>query len=156
MTMKTLFAAALTATVALAGVSATPVAAQDRYGYSQYDNRGSDRGYRQDRGPRGGYDNYNRSYDNRGGYDNYDRSYDDRSYRNHRRAPQRCGSGTTGAIIGGVLGALLGGEVGRGSGYYNQRSGTGTIVGAGAGALIGRELDRGGCNDSNNGRRRHR
>ncbi|RYD94835.1 MAG: hypothetical protein EOP61_20885, partial [Sphingomonadales bacterium] len=73
--MKTLFAAALTATVALAGFSATPAAAQDRYGYSQHQSRGGyDRGYRDDR---------------RGGYDNYDRSYDDRGYRGHRRGQQR-------------------------------------------------------------------
>lgn len=135
--MKTLFAAALTATVALAGVSATPAAAQD-YGYSRYDNRGDyGRGYRDDRR---GYDNYDRGY------------YDNRGYRGHRRGVQRCGSGTTGAIIGGVLGALIGGEVGRGSGYYDKRSGTGTIVGAGAGALIGRELDR-GCDNSRGYRR---
>ena len=133
--MKTLFAAALTATVALAGVSATPAAAQDRYGYSNYEGRGGyDRGYR----------------DDRRGYDNYDRGY--RHNRNYR-GNQRCGSGATGTIVGGVLGALLGGEVGRGSGYYNQRSGTGTIVGAGVGALIGREIDRGDCN---NGRRYRR
>ncbi|WP_066794961.1 glycine zipper 2TM domain-containing protein [Sphingomonas soli] len=132
--MKKLFAAALTASVALAGFSATPAAAQDRYGYSQYDSRGYQRDYRR--------------------YDNYDRRYDDRGYRNHRRAPQRCGSGTTGAIVGGVLGALLGGEIGRGSGYYDQRSGTGTIVGAGAGALLGREIDRGNCNNSRRGYRR--
>ncbi|RYD63732.1 MAG: hypothetical protein EOP58_10855, partial [Sphingomonadales bacterium] len=122
--MKTLFAAALTATVALAGVSATPAAAQDRYGYSNYDDRGGyDRGYR----------------DDRRGYDNYDRGYGDRDYRGGRqyRGQQRCGSGTTGTIIGGVLGALIGGEVGRGNGYYNRRSGTGTLVGAGAGALLG-------------------
>ncbi|MES2989744.1 MAG: hypothetical protein V4808_17765 [Pseudomonadota bacterium] len=142
--MKTLFAAALTATVALAGVSATPAAAQDRYGYSNYERRGGDRGYRND----------GRGYDQGRGYENYDRGYNDRSNRGHRRGAQRCGNGSTGAIIGGVLGALLGGEVGRGSGYYNQRSGTGTIVGAGAGALIGREIDRGDCN--NNGRRGYR
>ncbi len=140
--MKTLFAAALTAAVALSGVSATPAVAQDRYGYSNYDSRGYQGEYR---GPDRNYYNYDRSYQN-----------DDRGYRNHRRAPRRCGSGTTGAIIGGVLGALLGGEVGRGSGYYDKRSGTGTIVGAGAGALIGRELDRGGCNNGNNVRRRFR
>ena len=134
--MKTLFAAALTASVALAGVSATPAAAQDRYGYSNYEGRGGyDRGYR---GDRRGYDGY------------------DRGYRNARyyRGNQRCGSGTTGTIVGGVLGALIGGEVGRGSGYYNKRSGTGTIVGAGVGALLGREIDRGDCNNGRRGYRR--
>lgn len=141
--MKTLFAAALTASVALAGVAATPAAAQDRYGYSHYQDRGYQGEYRGDRG-RGGYDNYQRGYDNRG--------Y--RGDRRHYRSNQRCGSGTTGAIVGGVLGALLGGEVGRGSGYYDQRSGTGTIIGAGAGALLGREIDRGDCNNGRRGYRR--
>lgn len=143
--MKTLFAAALTATVALAGISATPAAAQDRYGYSNYEGRGGyERGYRDDRR---GYDNHDR------GYDNYDRGYDrgNRGGR-HYRGAQRCGNGATGTIVGGVLGALLGGEIGRGNGY--RRSGTGTLVGAGVGALIGNEIDRGDCNNGN--RRRHR
>lgn len=138
--MKTLFAAALTASVALAGFAAAPASAQDRYGHYQTYDRGDYRGdgYRD----RGEYREYRGDYRN-GGYD---------GYRNrHYRGAQRCGSGTTGTIVGGVIGALLGGEVGRGSGYYNKRSGTGTIVGAGVGALVGREIDRGGCNNN----RRH-
>lgn len=126
--MKTLFGAALTASVAIAGVTATPASAQDRHAYSGYD--------------------YGRGYQDRGGYrqDGYDRGYrrdyrdDRRDYRNQRR----CGSGATGTIIGGIVGALLGREVGRG-GRYNRPSGTGAIVGAGAGALIGHEIDRGDC-----------
>lgn len=60
------------------------------------------------------------------------------------RRPQRCTSGTTGAILGAVVGGLLGGEVGRG-GYYNERSTTGAIIGAGGGALAGRAIARNGC-----------
>ncbi len=131
--MKTIFAAALTATVALAGIAATPAVAQDRYGdRGGYDYRDDGRQYR------GGGD-YREGY--RGDY------RDARQYRGNRnyRGNQRCGNGMTGTIVGGVLGALVGGEIGRGSGYYDQRSGTGTIIGAGAGALLGREIDRGDC-----------
>ena len=137
--MKTLFAAALTASVAFAGLAATPAMAQDRYGYQGgYDNRDDGRQYR------GGGD-YREEY--RGDYRDGREYRGDRGYRGNRnyRGNQRCGSGTTGAIVGGVLGALVGGEIGRGSGYYNQRSGTGTIIGAGAGALLGREVERSDC-----------
>lgn len=143
--MKTLFAAALTAGIALAGISATPAMAQDyghRGGYDRsYDHRGGDGyGYRGDgrgyRGPQGGYRNY--------GPPRGDRYY---------RGGERC-SGTTGTIVGGVVGALLGGEIGRGNGYYNRRSGTGTIVGAGVGALVGREIDRSDCGPSRRNYRR--
>ncbi len=58
----------------------------------------------------------------------------------------RCGSGTTGAIIGGAAGALLGREIGRGGrGYYSYRRGSGTtgaLIGGAAGALLGREIGR--------------
>jgi hypothetical protein len=126
--IKSLFTAALAATVTLGGMAATPAAAQD-YGRGYYDRdyreyrddgyRG-DRGYREDRG-------YRRDY----------RGYRNRSYR-------RCSSGTTGTILGAVAGGLLGGEIGRGS-SYRGRSTTGTIIGAGAGALLGREVDGGDC-----------
>lgn len=132
--MKTLFAAALTASVAFAGLAATPAMAQDRYGYQGgYDQRDDGRQYRGD-------GDYRQDY--RGDYRDA-RQY--RGNRNYRNNNQRCGNGTTGMIVGGVVGALLGGEIGRGNGYYNQRSGTGTIIGAGAGALLGREVDRGDC-----------
>lgn len=61
-----------------------------------------------------------------------------RHYSYDRPRRSRCGSGTTGLILGGAAGALLGREVDR----YGDRT-PGTIIGAGAGALIGRELDRG-------------
>ena len=79
--------------------------------------------------------------------------YVDRPHYGHRtesssrqvyRGPQRCTSGTTGAILGAVVGGLLGGEVGRG-GYHNERSTTGAIIGAGGGALAGRAIERSGC-----------
>ena len=81
-----------------------------------------------------------RHYGRRHAYRDY--GYRDRYYgRRHR-----CGSGTTGAIIGGAAGALLGREIGRGGrGYYSYRRGNGTtgaIVGGAAGALIGREIGR--------------
>ena len=63
-----------------------------------------------------------------------------------RRA--RCGSGTTGLIVGGAAGALLGREIERGGGrsryYYGRRNGgtTGAIIGGAVGALVGREIAR--------------
>ncbi|MDP5278537.1 glycine zipper 2TM domain-containing protein [Sphingomonas sp. DG1-23] len=119
--IKSLFTAALAATVTLGGMAATPAAAQDYgRGYYERDYRG-DRGYREDRR------DYRRGY----------RGYRNRGYR-------RCSSGTTGTILGAVAGGLLGGEIGRGS-SYRGRSTTGTIIGAGAGALLGREVDGGDC-----------
>ena len=117
------------------------------YGYDAYPGYGSS-GYYDD-------DYYDDRYDD-GGY--YDGGYDEdvygvRPYYGHRtetysrqvyRGPQRCTSGTTGAILGAVVGGLLGGEVGRG-GYYNDRSTTGAIIGAGGGALAGRAIERSGC-----------
>lgn len=125
---KSLFTAALAATVTIGGMAATPAAAQDGRGYYQRDYRDgyrNDRGYRGDRG-------YRREY--RG---------NDRNYR-YRDNYRRCSSGTTGTILGAVAGGLLGGEIGRGS-SYRGRSTTGTIIGAGAGALLGREVDGGNC-----------
>jgi hypothetical protein len=102
----------------------------DGYG-SGYYNRGYDNGY------------YNNSYRDRGYYGNsygYDRRY---------RRSHRCGSGTTGAIVGGAAGALLGREIARGSGRgyygYGRHGGNGTlgaIIGGAAGALVGREVSR--------------
>ena len=58
----------------------------------------------------------------------------------------RCGSGTTGAIVGGAAGALIGREIGRdgrGYRYRGRNSGTtGAIIGGAIGALIGREATR--------------
>ncbi len=82
---------------------------------------------------------YRRGYDSY--YDGRSYGYDDRRY--YRR---RCGSGTSGAIIGGAGGALLGREIGRGGrrGYYSRRGGGtgGAIIGGAVGALIGREVGR--------------
>jgi hypothetical protein len=124
--IKSLFSAALAATVALGGMAATPAAAQD-YGRGYYQQDYRDGGYRNDRGYRGDRRAYrsNRNYRYR---DNY----------------RRCSSGTTGTILGAVAGGLLGGEIGRGN-SYRGRSTTGTIIGAGAGALLGREVDGGNC-----------
>ncbi|GGA38209.1 glycine zipper 2TM domain-containing protein [Sphingomonas psychrolutea] len=129
---------------------------------SGYDSRYSGApGYGYDAYPdfaRSGYYDDN-DYDDAPDYDGYnDRAYSEdvyvgRPYYDRRteiysrqgyRRPQRCTSGTTGAILGAVVGGLLGGEVGRG-GYYNERSTTGTIVGAGAGALAGRAIEQDGC-----------
>jgi hypothetical protein len=117
------------------------------YDSGYYDSGYYDRGYYD----RGYYDrdyyprHYRKQYRKRQ-YGHYDRGYDDRYYgRRHRR----CGSGTTGAIIGGAAGALLGREVGRGGGsrygYYRHRRGggtTGAILGGAVGALVGREIGR--------------
>ena len=65
--------------------------------------------------------------------------YDDRGFRG-----RRCGSGTTGTIVGAIAGGLLGNEVGRNSGgYYGRGDGTaGAIIGGGIGALAGRAIGR--------------
>ncbi len=122
-------AAASTALVAL------PTAASAQ-GY--YDRGGYDRYQRGDR-----YDRYDRRdngrYARNNGY--YGRNYDNRYYGN-----RRCGSGTTGTIVGGVAGALLGREVTRDNRGYNRNSGTtGAIVGGALGALAGRAIDKGNC-----------
>ena len=139
--IKQLVQAAAIASVALTGLAATPALAHDRYQPGDY----YDNSYRGDldedryegrrwSDPRR-YDNgyYNNGYDNR-------YAYPDRRYRYNNR---RCGSGSTGTILGAVAGGLLGREVGRG-GRYNRGSTTGLIIGAGAGALVGREIDRNG------------
>jgi hypothetical protein len=127
--IKSLFTAALAATVTLGGMAATPAAAQD-YGRGYYERDYRD-GYRGDRGYREDRRDYRR--DRRG--------YRGNRYRDNYR---RCSSGTTGTILGAVAGGLLGGEIGRGN-SYRGRSTTGTIIGAGAGALLGREVDGGNC-----------
>jgi uncharacterized protein YcfJ len=137
--MKILLTAAMTASIALAGLTAAPAMAQD-YGYQG--NYGYERGYDDDRGD---YRRDRRDY--RDGYDI--RRAPRQAYRHNDR---RCRTGSTGTIVGAVAGALLGGEIGRG-GYYNRRSATGTILGAGVGALVGREIDRGDCRQDRRYRR---
>ena len=132
----------LGAAASLAALVALPGAAQadhrDRYdGYygDRYDGRYYD-GYRRYRpGDYYGGRDYRRGYDRYG----YGRGYRDRYYRG-----QRCGSGTTGAIVGGAAGALIGREVARDGRRYRRRGdGTvGAIIGGAVGALVGREIDR--------------
>lgn len=96
-----------------------------------------DQGYGGDRYYRG-----DRYYDER----NYDNRYYGRAYRDDGYYRRRCGSGTTGAIVGGAGGALLGRSIGRGRDYYGYRRGSGTggaILGGAVGALLGREIGRG-------------
>jgi hypothetical protein len=95
----------------------------------------------------GGY--YGQAYYDRGYYDRgyYDQGYGN-GYYGRPSYRHRCGSGTTGAIVGGAAGALLGREIGRSGrrGYYGYRRGgsgtTGAILGGVAGALLGREVGR--------------
>ena len=100
------------------------------YGYPAY---GYGYGY-----PGYGYGGYYPSYYG-GYYDGYPRGY-------YRRGRYRCGSGTTGAIVGGATGALIGREIGRDGRRYRYRgrgSGTtGAIIGGAIGALVGREATR--------------
>jgi hypothetical protein len=128
--MKSLIQIATAASVACAGLAATPAMAQsyDRYGNYYGDSRYDSR--------------YDRRYDDRYADRRYaadGRYYD---YRDNRDV-QRCrrSSGTTGAILGAIAGGLLGREIGRG-GWGNRPSTTGLIIGAGAGALAGREIDK--------------
>ena len=127
---------ALVAAAASSAFIALPAAANAQsYGY--YDGGRYDRNYRGDRyrGER---------YDRRYSRNNY---YGNRSYNGNRgHYRDRCGSGTTGTIVGGVAGALLGREVTRDNRGYNRNSGTtGAIVGGALGALAGRAIDRGDC-----------
>ena len=135
---KQIAQAAAVASVALTGLAATPAFAHDRYerGDYYYD------GYRGDNHDRyeGRRWSRDRGYNDNGYYNDNRYAYPDRRSRYHNR---RCGSGTTGTILGAVAGGLLGREVGS-RGRYNRRSTTGLIIGAGAGALIGREIDRNG------------
>lgn len=100
---------------------------------------------------------YNGGYDNEGDYGSgyygnsyYQNSYpgnEERYYRSRSHYGQRrCGSGTTGTIVGGAVGALVGREIGRSGNEYRDRyrSGgtTGAIVGGAAGALAGRAIDQ--------------
>ena len=135
---KQIAQAAVVASVALTGLAATPAFAHDRYERGDYYNDGY-RGHSDDR-HEGHRWSRNRGYYDNGYYNDNRYAYPDRRSRyNHRR----CGSGTTGTILGAVAGGLLGREVGRG-GRYNRGSTTGLIIGAGAGALVGREIDRNG------------
>ncbi|NML05146.1 hypothetical protein [Sphingomonas sp. G-3-2-10] len=163
--MKKLLLSAAIATAALSGALTATSASAQPYTYSgpapgeeeYYDDQGQD-GYYDD----GGYERsrtevrveYREGYRDNGRYRPGDYYRGDgqgslNGYRGDRRRyyrnNERC-SGTTGAIVGGLLGAVIGGEAGRG-GYYNRRSGTGTILGAGAGALIGSEIDRSNCRE---------
>lgn len=152
---KTMITSISLASAAVAGLMATPAAAQDRsYHYSEsYEDE--DGSYHRSETYRGGYrDPYD---DEDGRYGQY-RSYERREveyapddyYREpprhyaHRHRYARCTSGTTGAIVGAALGGLLGREIGRG-GPWDRPSTTGLIVGAGAGALAGRAIERDGC-----------
>jgi len=136
----------LAAAAATAGLTALPAAASADHGRDGYYDRG---GYERGYYDRGRYDD--RRYDDRRGYDRryrgarYDGSYDGYGYRDDRRY-RRCGSGTTGAVIGGAAGALLGRDIARGNrGRYYRRGGdgsTGAIIGGAVGALVGREIAR--------------
>jgi hypothetical protein len=130
-------AASLTALTVLPG--AAEAGHRDRYGsYDRYDT-----GYYGDRSYGDGYRRYRRGDYYRG--NNYRRGrgygYNDGYYRG-----RRCGSGTTGAIVGGAAGALVGREIARdGRRYRYHRGGNGTvgaIIGGAVGALVGREIDR--------------
>lgn len=114
------------------GISAPASAHQ--HSYNNY-NGGYQQSYYDDRGYA-----YPVNYDDGRRYD--DRRYDDRRDRRRYRS-ERCKSGTTGTILGGVVGGLLGREIGRG-GRFNRPSTTGAIIGAGAGALAGRALEKSG------------
>jgi len=136
--IKQLAQAAALASMALTGLAATPALAHDRYVRGDYYGdpyRGDD-----DDRYEGRHWSRNRGYHDNGYYNENRYAYPDRRYRYNNR---RCGSGTTGTILGAVAGGLLGREVGRG-GRYNRGSTTGLIIGAGAGALVGREIDRNG------------
>ncbi len=160
--MKKVFLALALGSAALTGIAATPVLAQDRYGYHDnydsrderapaYDNGGYRQTYDDSRSDERGYDQQ-RVYDQQRRYEQqqsygrpvYDRGYQRsysgaRPYRNYQQCQRQ--SGTTGTILGAIVGGLFGREIGRG-GYYNQPSTTGLILGAGAGALAGRAIDK--------------
>ncbi len=167
--IKKLTIALAFASVAGAGMTPMPAAAQSYYDRGEYhqayqdegDNN-DDRGYYQRRGyeqdsryqnyreqqaiqeHRARYARHHRGYQ---GY--YDRGAQGYAYRNDYPQQrtyyrgQRCKSGTTGAILGALAGGLLGREIGRG-GEYNEPSTTGLLLGAGGGALAGRAIERSG------------
>lgn len=136
-----LIAAATTSTLV-----AIPAAAQAQ-SYGRYDQRYQQtyRGeaYRSGRYQRGdtyyGNRGYNNAYGQNDGYYGRNNAYYGRN--------QRCGSGTTGTIIGGVAGALLGREVTRSNNRWGGgNSGTtGAIVGGALGALAGRAVAKSNC-----------
>lgn len=140
MLMKSLVAAAAFA----AGISAFPATASA--GHDPYEGRGGyEDAYYDD-------DYYDDGYRDRRGYGRYD-GYERRGYRRYRRGDhygyRRCGSGTAGAIVGGVTGASIGQSIDRGGRRYRWRRGdngaTGAIIGGAVGALLGREIARSGC-----------
>jgi hypothetical protein len=125
MTRRLLTCSAILSLAMVGLVPATPALAHDRDwdGYDQHQS------YHGDRYARRGYDD--RAYRS-------DRSYrGDRGYR-YRGNRSRCGNGTTGLIVGGVVGGLLGRAV---VGDHGDRT-AGLIVGGGAGALAGRAIDK--------------
>ena len=139
----------LGAAASITAITALPATAdaghRDRY-YGQRYNDGryyNDGYYRYRRGDYYG-GSYGRGYGRAGYGNNYGRGYgyNDRYYRG-----RRCGSGTTGAIVGGAAGALVGREIARDGGRYRYRRGggngtVGAIIGGAVGALVGREIDR--------------
>jgi Glycine zipper 2TM domain len=125
------------AAVSLTALTALPASAEAQYyrdGYGRYYDGRSYNGYNRYR--RGDYYRGQRY----GNY--YGRGY---GYGNRHYRGRNCGSGTTGAFIGGAAGALLGREITRSNGRYRHRGNSGTtgaIIGGAVGALIGREVGR--------------
>jgi len=154
--LKNVITAMSLAGAILAGVAATPALAQDgSYRYTErysgddgsyyrsetYDSDDGDRDHYREYRDRDDYDGDRyRHYERRDIEYAPRRSYDDRPRYAPRRGYARCGSGTTGTILGAAVGGLLGREVGRGG-----RNTTGLILGAGAGALAGRAIEQDGC-----------
>lgn len=135
----------ITAAALAAGLAAIPTTASAAH--DPYYDRG---GHYED-------DYYDNGYYDRDGYDRYER----RGYRRYRRGDRygyhrRCGSGTAGAIVGGLTGASIGQSIDRGGRRYRWRRGdsgaTGAIIGGAVGALLGREIARSGCSAAQPGR----
>ena len=96
----------------------------------------------------GYYDqNYNQGYYGQGynqGYSNHG-YYGQNGYNQRDYGRNRCGSGTTGLIVGGAAGALIGREVSRSGNRnsYHRNNGTaGALIGGALGALAGRSIGR--------------
>lgn len=154
-------AASVSALIALPATASAQGYYYDGYNRSGYDrqySRSYDRGYVPYRrgdyyGRAGGYDRHYRGgygYPQQGyAYPQQGYAYPQRGYAYPQRGydyRQRCGSGTTGAIVGGAAGALVGREISRGgrNRYYGRNNGTtGAIIGGAIGALVGREVSRG-------------